>query len=87
VQGVTWSDRVVSVNLQLESPITHTTPDIASVIYVACTRVNELSNLFVAPIFPSVWQRFSRSEHDETQERDAATEECREVLGGVGLLQ
>jgi len=55
------------------------------VIYVACTRVNELSNLFVAPIFPSVRQKVSRSEHDETQERGAVTEECREVLRGVGL--
>jgi hypothetical protein len=72
-QGQTWADRVVSVNMQLESPNNHVSPDIGSVLYVSLTRVNELSKLLVSPIFGSVWQKVGRSEQDETRRKNEAT--------------
>jgi len=63
-QGQTWKNRLLMVNLGLESPNSHIPPDIGSVIYVACTRTNELKNLFVRPIFPSIWEKIGKSEQD-----------------------
>jgi RecA/RadA recombinase len=64
-QGQTWKNRLLSVNLNLESPDNRTPPDVASIIYVACTRINELKNLFVQPIFPTVWDHIGQSEMDK----------------------
>ena len=67
VQGQTSKNRLVSVDLGLESPNNHVPSDIGSVIYVACTRTNELKNLFVSPIFPSVWENIGKSDHDKSR--------------------
>ena len=40
-------------------------PDIGFIIYVACTRVKELKNLFVGPIFPTTWDLIGKSETDK----------------------
>ena len=72
-QGQTWTDRVVSVDRQLDSPNNRVPPDMVSVIYVACTRVNELRNLFVSPIFPSVWMKLGRSEQDMARRKNEDT--------------
>ena len=69
-QGCTWRNRTVSVNLGLQSPDDKTPVDVSSIIYVACTRVTELKNLFVAPIFPTVWDQIGKSEMDQLR-RDA----------------
>jgi hypothetical protein len=69
-QGCTWKNRTVSVNLGLQSPDDKVPLDVSSIIYVACTRVTELKNLFVAPIFPSVWDQIGKSEMDKLR-RDA----------------
>lgn len=63
-QGQTWSNRVLSVNLGLQSPDNRVPPDVGSIIYVACTRTNELKNLLVEPIFPSIWDQVGKSETD-----------------------
>ena len=54
-QGQTMSNCLVSVDLNLESPDRRLPPEISSLMYVACTRVTALENLFVSSIFPSVW--------------------------------
>jgi len=59
----------VSVNLGIESPNSNVPTDIVSVIYVACTRTNDLKNLFLSPIFPTVWEKIGKSEQD-TARRD-----------------
>ena len=66
-QGQTWKNRFVSVDLALGSPNNHIPPDIGSVLYVACTRTNELKNLFVSPIFPCIWEKIGRSAQDEAR--------------------
>lgn len=63
-QGQTWNNRLLSVNLGLQSPDNRVPPDVGSIIYVACTRTNELKNLLVEPIFPSVWDQVGKSETD-----------------------
>jgi len=35
-----------------------------SILYVACSRVNELKNLFVSPIHPAIWKQLGNSEAD-----------------------
>jgi len=35
-----------------------------SILYVACSRVNELKNLFVSPIHPAIWKQLGNSESD-----------------------
>ena len=57
-QGQTMSSCLVSVDLNLESP------EIGSLVYVACTRVTALQNLFVNSIFPSVWDKLGKTELD-----------------------
>jgi len=57
----------VSVDLGLESPNSHIPSDIGSDIYVACTRTDKLGNLFVTPIFPSIWERIGKSALDEAR--------------------
>ena len=66
-QGQTLKNQLVSVDLGLESPSNRIPPDIASVVYVACTRTNKLQNLFVSPIFPSIWERIGKSDADKAR--------------------
>jgi len=68
-QGQTWKNQLISVNLGLESPSSHIPGEIASVLYVACTRTNKLQNLFVSPIFPTIWERIGKSEVDEARRK------------------
>jgi len=66
-QGQTWKNRLVSVNLGLKSPNNNVPTDIGLVIYVSCTRTNDLKNLFLSPIFPTVWENTGKSEQDTTR--------------------
>jgi hypothetical protein len=58
------------VNLGLQSPDDKVSVDVSFIIYVACTPVTELKNLFVAPNFPSTWEEIGKSDTD-TLRRDA----------------
>ena len=71
-QGQTWSDRVVSVDLDLESSNSTVPADIGSVVYVACTRVNDLSKLLVGSIFPNIWERIGKGPQDEARRKEEA---------------
>ena len=66
-QGQTWKNRLVAVDHGLESPNNHVPSDIGSIVYVACTRTNELKNLFVSPIFPSIWEKIGKSDQDQAR--------------------
>jgi len=66
-QGKTWKNRLLFVDLGLETPNSHIPSDIGSVIYVACTRTDTLRNLFITPIFPSIWERTGKSAQDEAR--------------------
>jgi len=55
----------VSVDLALGSPSAHVPSDITSILYVACSRVTELKNLFVTPIHPDIWKQLGNSETDK----------------------
>ena len=56
---------MVSVDLSLGSPSAHLPSDMTSILYVACSRVNELKNLFVSPIHPAIWKQLGNSETDK----------------------
>jgi hypothetical protein len=64
-QGQTMRDCIVLVDLHLNNPNSTPPQDVASLLYVACTRVHQLKDLIVAPIFPSVWEKTGRSEGDK----------------------
>ena len=64
-QGQTLADSLVSVDLGLDNPDRKLPQDIGSIVYVACTRVKKLENLFVSPIFSSVWEKIGKSDMDE----------------------
>ena len=66
-QGQTWKNQLVSADLGLECPSNHIPSNIASVVYVACTITNELQNLFISPIFPSIWERTAKSNVDKAR--------------------
>jgi len=71
-QGQTLSGCTVSVDLGLDNPDRQVPPDIGSIIYVACTRVKELKNLFVGSIFPTTWDKIGQSTADhERRETEA----------------
>ena len=59
------ADCLVSVDLKLENPDIRMPPEIASILYVACTRVTKLENLFLSAIHPSVWKRIGQCEMDK----------------------
>jgi len=63
-QGLTMANCLVSVDLALENPDTRLAPEISSLLYVACTRVTRLENLFVSAIHPCVWQKIGQSDMD-----------------------
>jgi len=64
-QGQTLANCLVSVDLGLENPDTKMPPEISSLLYVACTRVTKLENLFVSPIHPSVWRKIGQNDADK----------------------
>jgi len=64
-QGQTWRDSLVSVDLALGSPSARVPSDMTSILYVACSRVTELQNLFVSPIHPAVWRQLGNSDSDK----------------------
>lgn len=64
-QGQTISSSLVSVDLGLNNPDKRLPPDVGSILYVACTRVERLEYLFVSPIFPDVWKKIGQSEIDK----------------------
>ena len=80
-QCQTWKDCTLSAKLGFESPQNNIAPDDASIAYVACTRIRitRLKDLFVSPIFPSIWSAMGKSEGDVQQReheeavREAAT--------------
>lgn len=69
-QGQTLRDCTVAVDLGLENPDAQLPTDMASMLYVAITRVRRLCDLFVSPIFPTVWRKMA-----ENVDIDRRTEE------------
>ena len=67
-QGQTLSHCTVSVNLGLENPDRQLPSDMSSIMYVAFTRVPRLKDLFVSPIYPSIWERIGQSAGDLQQQ-------------------
>ena len=63
-QGQTLANCTVSVDVGLSNPDCQLPQDISSILYVACTRVTQLSNLFVSPIHPSLWEMIGRTTAD-----------------------
>ena len=59
------SEYLVSVDLGLENPDMRMPPEIASILYVACTRVTNLENLFVSAIHPNVWKKIGQNDVDK----------------------
>jgi len=64
-QGQTMAECLVSVDLGLENHDMRMPPEIASILYVACTRVTKLENLFVSAIHPNVWKKIGQNEADK----------------------
>jgi len=76
-QGSTLRDCAVSVDLCLDNPDRRMPSDIGSIMYVACTRVNRLEDLFVSPVFPSVWTTLGQSTGDiERRKTEAKLKEA-----------
>jgi hypothetical protein len=63
-QGQTLANRTVTVDLKLNNPDSSLPADVSSILYVACTRVHSLKDLFVAPIFPALWEKMGKSDKD-----------------------
>jgi len=61
----TMSGSFVSVNLGLESLDKRQQPEISSLLYVACSRVESVENLFVSSIYPDVWANIGKGELDK----------------------
>ena len=76
-QGQTLANCTVSVDLRLDNPDRQLPQDISSILYVACTRVPHLRDLFVSPMFPSVWQSIGKAAGDV--ERRAVDEKLRKA--------
>jgi len=64
-QGQTMADCLVSVDLGLENPDMKMPLEISSFLYVACTRVTKLSNLFVSQIHPCLRQKIGQTDTDK----------------------
>lgn len=60
-QGQTLSNCTVSVDLGLDIPDRPLPPEITSILYVACTRVPRLQDLFVGNIYPGMWDKIMMS--------------------------
>jgi len=88
-QGQTWRDVLVSVDLGLSSPSGHAPLDVSSLIYVACTRVNDLKNLFVAPIFPTIWDAIGNAALDVTrrESEDSLRKDAEKFAIRIGAYQ
>jgi len=56
---------LVSVDLGLDNPDMEVPPELASLLYVACTRVTKLENLFVSAIHPCVLCKMGQSAGDK----------------------
>ena len=63
-QGQTMANCLVSIDLGLDNPDLKVPPDLASLLYVACTRVTKLENLFVSAIHPCVLRKIGQSDSD-----------------------
>ena len=63
-QGMTMANCLVSVDLGLEDPDMRLPPELSSLLYVACTRVTKLENLFVGAIHSCVLRKIGQSDSD-----------------------
>jgi hypothetical protein len=63
-QGQTFKNCLVGVDLGANSLSRQMPADLTALFYVACTRVNELHNLFIAPIHPGIWKEMGNTVHD-----------------------
>ena len=68
-QGQTLSNVVVSADMNLDNPDKSTPVDIGSIIYVALTRVRNLVDLLVSPIFLTAWEKIGKSEMDDRRRK------------------
>jgi len=88
-QGQTMSGNLVSVDLGLESPDKRQPPEIGLLLYVACSRVESLENLFVSSIYPSVWKSIGKSELDNHRRtvEDRLRQAAEEFAVKYGMLK
>ena len=88
-QGQTLENCIVSVDLDLNTSNKQIPVDIGSILYVACTRTTQLSNLFLGPILLATWEKIGHTEADlhrrkvETKLREAA----RDFASSKGFLK
>jgi hypothetical protein len=78
-QGQTWKNCTLSVNLGLDNPQNRIPPDATAIMYVACTRITSLKDLFLSPVYPSVWNNIGRTDTDN--ERRQHEVELKEKAG------
>ena len=78
-QGQTMADCLVSVDLGLENPDARLAREMSSLLYVACTRVTRLENLFVSAIHPCLWQKIGQSDMDK--QRRVVDQNLRKAAG------
>ena len=63
-QGQTLSNCTVAVDLGLDIPDRQLPQEITSILYVACTRLPRLQDLFLAPIFRDTWENIGNTPAD-----------------------
>jgi len=81
----TLANCTVSGDLGLSNPDSHLPQNISSILYVACTRVTQLSNLVVSPIHPTVSKKIGNSEADVARRK--AEEKLREEALGFAQAE
>jgi len=52
------------VDVGLSNPDCQVPQDMSSILYVACTSVPQLSDLFVSPIYPTLWENIGNTPVD-----------------------
>jgi hypothetical protein len=79
----------VGVDLGLDNPDRQLPRDIGSILYVACTRVRRLRDLFVSPIFPIIWDKIATSAGDVERRKveEKLKKATREFASTKGMLR
>lgn len=86
-QGQTL-DGTVSVDLGLENPDARLPSDVASILYVAITRVRRLQDLFVSPIFPTFWKKIAENQDiDRRQSEMALRQASADLAAKYGMYE
>jgi RecA/RadA recombinase len=88
-QGQTWKNCTLSVNLGFENPQNKIPSDATSITYVACTRITMLKDLFLSPIYPSIWQDMGKSDKDvaRREHEEKLKEAAKDFASRNGMYQ